>query len=57
MSVENGKPQYSKDAGADESEGVGGWISRMVRRTRGNGKNGEGQGGNYRPLGQGEEGE
>ena len=49
--VENGKPQFPPDAPAS-SEGLGGWISRMVQRTKGEGK-GEGKGGGgYGRLGQ-----
>jgi len=32
VSIVNGKPQYAEDEEA--GEGVGGWISRMVSRTR-----------------------
>ncbi|KAK3169901.1 hypothetical protein OEA41_009285 [Lepraria neglecta] len=35
--VENGKPQLPSDTPA-KSEGLGGWISRMVQRTKGEGK-------------------
>ncbi|KAI9894626.1 MAG: hypothetical protein M1814_001982 [Vezdaea aestivalis] len=50
VEVENGKPMYSKRE--DEGEGVGGWISRMVRRGRGDGSEGQKKGGNYSRLGQ-----
>ncbi|KAF6219864.1 hypothetical protein HO133_003689 [Letharia lupina] len=45
--VENGKPRLPPDAPAS-SEGLGGWISRMVQRTKGEGKGG----GDYGRLGQ-----
>jgi hypothetical protein len=48
VSIKNGKPQYSADE--ENGGGVGGWISRMVTRTKGDSasvKNGE-----YRPLDQ-----
>lgn len=58
VSIKNGKPQYAGDEEA--GEGVGGWISRMVKR------NGDGEGesvrsgksgksGKYKPLDQEEE--
>lgn len=48
--VENGKPQLPPDAPVN-SEGLGGWISRMVQRTKGEGKGG----GGYGRLGQGDD--
>lgn len=45
--VENGKRQLPPDVPAS-SEGLGGWISRMVQRTKGEGKGG----GDYGRLGQ-----
>jgi len=47
--VENGKPQLPDDTPA-RSEGLGGWISRMAQRTKGEGK--KGGGGGYGRLGQ-----
>lgn len=36
VSIVNGKPQYAASvANSDAGEGVGGWISRMVKRTKG----------------------
>ncbi|KAI9853191.1 MAG: hypothetical protein M1838_000047 [Thelocarpon superellum] len=56
VSVENGKPQLPTDEGQESgTEGVGGWISRMVRSGRGNGKASNGQNGDYRPLDQSED--
>lgn len=60
VSIQNGKPQYS-NADGDNGEGVGGWIARMVSRTRGG--NGEGsvrsgksgRSGKYKPVGQGDD--
>ena len=37
VEVENGKPQLPPNTPA-KSEGLGGWISRMAQRTRGEGK-------------------
>ncbi|KAI9782223.1 MAG: hypothetical protein M1839_005337 [Geoglossum umbratile] len=60
VGVENGKPQLSKKS---NSEGVGGWITRMVKRGKGGGGNGKGNGsaseggGDYRRLDQAEDGE
>ena len=48
--AENGKPQHPPDATAT-SEGLGGWISRMVQRTKREGKGGD-RGGGYGRLGQ-----
>ena len=42
-SVENSKAQLPPDAPA-RSEGLGGWISRMVQRTKGEDKGGGGYG-------------
>lgn len=56
VSIVNGKPQY---AGDDDStnEGVGGWISRMVKRTKDGGsiRSGKsGRSGSYKPVDQDE---
>jgi hypothetical protein len=37
-----------------ESEGIGGWISNMVKRTKGNGE-GDSSGGQYKRVGQDDE--
>lgn len=38
VTIKNGKPQYeSSIAGSEAGEGVGGWISRMVNRTKDDG--------------------
>ena len=57
VSIVNGKPQYTEDE--ESGEGVGGWISRMVNRTRESsvrsGRSGGGNGnGKYKPLDQDE---
>jgi len=49
VSVENGKAQLPTETPA-QSEGLGGWISRMVQRTKGEGKTDGG--GGYGRLGQ-----
>ncbi len=49
--VENGKPQLPPEAPAND--GMGGWISRMISRTKGEGK--KGGGGGYGRLGQDED--
>lgn len=41
--VENGKPRLPSDTPA-KSEGIGGWISRMAQRTKGEGKKDAGRG-------------
>jgi hypothetical protein len=59
VSIVNGKPQYAEDE--ESGEGVGGWISRMVNRTRGDGgsvrsgRSGKSGNGKYKPLDQEEE--
>lgn len=51
VAIKNGKPQYAADE--ESGEGVGGWISRMVKRGKGDGESVKS--GNYRPLDQDEE--
>jgi hypothetical protein len=58
VNIENGKPQISRKP---SGEGVGGWISRMVKRGKGGG-NGKGhengdEAGDYRRLDQADEDE
>ncbi|KAL3427548.1 MFS monosaccharide transporter [Phlyctema vagabunda] len=53
VSIKNGKPQFSTDEEAGEGEGVGGWISRMVTRNKGD--DGSVKSGKYKPLDDGEE--
>lgn len=48
---DSGKPMYSKDAN-DTSEGVGGWISNLVKRGKGEGENGGAGSGKYKRVGQ-----
>jgi hypothetical protein len=49
VSIVNGKPQYTADASDEENgEGVGGWISRMVNRGKGDGESVKS--GKYKPL-------
>jgi hypothetical protein len=55
VSVENGKPQLSKKS---SSEGVGGWITRMIKRGKGGGqgnRNDSEGGGDYQRLDQAED--
>jgi hypothetical protein len=49
VDIQNGKPQFTKDD--SRSEGVGGWISKMVSRAKGSG-NGSGKSGRYKQLDQ-----
>lgn len=46
---DGGKPLYSKDA--NEGEGVGGWISNLVKKSKGETENGGGSG-KYKRVGQ-----
>lgn len=48
VSIKDGKPQYSVDD--ENGEGVGGWISRMVKR--GKGDDGSVKSGEYRAVDQ-----
>ncbi|KAM3077421.1 Ribulose bisphosphate carboxylase large chain [Clarireedia jacksonii] len=51
ISIVNGKPQFAADE--ESGEGVGGWISRMVNRSKGEGDSIKS--GRYKPLDQDEE--
>lgn len=51
---QDGKP--SPKAEGEGSEGIGGWISNMVRRTKGNGE-GDSSSGKYKRVGQDEAGD
>lgn len=52
LTVENGKPlRSSRNEGSRASEGIGGWISKMVNRSKGEGKGND----DYRRLEQDEE--
>jgi hypothetical protein len=54
VSIVNGKPQYAADEETGESgEGVGGWISRMVKRNKGDGESISSS--QYKPLDQEDE--
>ncbi|KAL9080195.1 MAG: hypothetical protein Q9157_000977 [Trypethelium eluteriae] len=58
VDIEDGKPMEGKDKDAEsQKEGVGGWISNLVKRTReGGGENGEGGSGKgYKRVGQDDE--
>ena len=49
-SEENGKGQPAEEG--NRSEGIGGWISRLANRSRGEGKGANGQAGSYKRLDQ-----
>lgn len=56
VEIQDGKPMLSKDE--EQGEGVGGWISNVVKRAKGEGANGGSQGGGsgrYRRVGQEDE--
>ncbi len=62
VNIQDGKPVYSEDADST-NEGVGGWISRMVKRGDGgeggsmrSGVSGSVAGSGYKQVGQEEEG-
>ena len=48
VEIQDGKPMLGKDG---DSEGVAGWISNMVKRTKGDEPNGGGSG-KYKRIGQ-----
>lgn len=48
--AENGKSHAPQEE--TRSEGIGGWISRLAKRSRGESKGSDGQAGNYKRLGQ-----
>lgn len=52
VEVQDGKPVFSKDEG--QKEGVAGWISNMVKRTKGDAASASGSG-TYRRIGQEDE--
>lgn len=52
VEIQDGKPQLSKDE--NQGEGVGGWISNVVKRARGDDANGSGSG-KYKRVGQDDE--
>ncbi|CZR53806.1 sugar transporter STL1 [Phialocephala subalpina] len=54
VNIQNGKPQYGDDD--SQAEGVGGWISRMVKKTKGDEDSvRSGKSGLYKPLDQDED--
>lgn len=52
VTVENGKPQRAEVK--TENEGIGGWISRMVNRSKKDKIGADGQSGQYRRIDQDE---
>ncbi|KAK5001776.1 Ribulose bisphosphate carboxylase large chain [Cryomyces antarcticus] len=54
VSIEDGKPMLSKDQEADSGEGLGGWISNLVKRSKGHAE-GEAGSGRYRRVEQDDE--
>lgn len=52
VEIQDGKPQLSKDE--SQGEGVGGWITNVVKRARGDDANGSGSG-KYKRVGQDDE--
>lgn len=53
VEVQDGKPVLNKDSDSMK-EGVGGWISNLVKRGKDDGTNGSGSG-KYQRVGQGDE--
>ena len=49
---ENGKTPLPGDETESRSEGIGGWISRMVNRGKGDGSGKDGESGTYRRIDQ-----
>lgn len=54
VNIKNGKPQYGDEDST--SEGVGGWISRMVNKGTGGSEDASIKSGKYKPLDQEEDG-
>jgi len=54
VEIQDGKPMLGKNEDGNGGEGVAGWISNMVKRTKGGEANGGGSG-KYKQVGQGEE--
>lgn len=54
VEIENGKPLFSKAKDSDAQEGLGGWISGLVKGKGENGGSGAGSG-RYRRVGQEDE--
>lgn len=55
ITIENGKPQRpTVKSGGSQGEGIGGWITRMVKRGKGDGGGANGQSGQYRQIDQDE---
>jgi len=55
ITVENGRHQSPAVKGnASQSEGFGGWITRMINRSKGDGRGTNGQSGQYRRVDQDE---
>lgn len=54
VNIKNGKPQYGDEDST--SEGVGGWISRMVNRGGDDSSRSSVKSGKYKPLGDDESG-
>jgi hypothetical protein len=55
VKVKNGKPQLSRQGSSTSNrEGVGGWISNMVQRARGNGE-GDSSSAQYKSVNQDED--
>ena len=53
--VENGKPRLAREASHESSQGLGGWISRMVRRNNSSGDRSRRSGPMYRAIDQADE--
>ncbi|KAK0345578.1 Ribulose bisphosphate carboxylase large chain [Friedmanniomyces endolithicus] len=54
VEIQDGKPMLGKNEEGNGGEGVAGWISNMVKRTKGKEANGGGSG-KYKQVGQGEQ--
>jgi hypothetical protein len=54
VTVKDGRPMLSRDGSQDTREGLGGWISSMVQRARGNGE-GDSSSAQYKKVGQDED--
>ncbi|KAF2097868.1 hypothetical protein NA57DRAFT_66412 [Rhizodiscina lignyota] len=55
VEIEEGRPKYTRQASGDRSEGLGGWISNMVKRGKGDSSDAASGSGKYRRLEQDDE--
>jgi hypothetical protein len=55
VEVQDGKPMFKSDAASERSEGLGGWISNIVKRGKGDAGDAASGSGKYRRIDQDED--